>query len=549
MPLWYNKPIELKGHMVFLKQLDMISPLEQKLAEKDKVIAAKDVFIKCLQEEISLLRLQKFGCSADQYVDANQVALFDEKELDELNELNPVDEASTESIEVPAHTRKTNRGKRKPLPNCLERVRIEHKLDDSELIGPDGEQYVKIDESISEQLDIIPQEIKVLQHVRFKYAVKGQEELGVKTAPIKNQAFPKSVASSGLLAHIAQAKYCYHLPLYRQEAIWKELDVHIPRNSMCRWMMEVGERCQPIVEEILEQIKSQNHLHVDETTVTVLDEDNKRVKSDSKSHKGYMWVYTNSDGVVYDYQSTRAGQHASEKLEDFNGYVQTDAYAGYNQLFVAKLNDDQIEQPRKSVGCWAHARRKFTDILKISSKKKNTNAEKIVKLIAKLYQVEKHCFKNDYIHDDRKRYRLEKSKPILDKIKEALDDLVQKTPPQSLLGKAIAYSLNNWSQLIMYLEDGGIPIDNNPAERAIRPFTIGRKNWVFCGNTKGAQTSANLFSLIESAKLYNLKIFDYLKHIFEQLPEAKTAKDIEQLTPKYAHHKLPKLKAKETLKK
>ena len=165
-------------------------------------------------------------------------------------------------------------------------------------------------------------------------------------------------------------------------------------------------------------------------------------------------------------------------------------------------------------------------------------------MIGKLYKIEKHCLENQLTHEERQRYRLEKSKPILDEIKKHLDELQPKTPPQGLLGKATAYTLNNWVQLTNYLRDGCIPIDNNAAERAIRPFTIGRKNWLFAGNTKGAEASANLYSLIESAKLHNLKIFDYLKFVFENIFTAKSAKDFEALTPKYAHENLPKLKEK-----
>ena len=503
-----------------------IQSLEQELANKDKQLLASESKVLYLQEQLQLARAQRFGRSSEQYVIPNQLSLFDE---------GPEIITPEEEIEVPAHTRKTNRGKRKPLPEGLERVRIEYKLDAADLIGPDGEQYIKIGESISEQLDIVPAEVRVLQHVRFKYAVKGKEELGVKTAPITNQAIPKSIASSGLLAHIAQAKYCHHLPLYRQEMIWRSLDVFIPRNSMCRWMLDLGEKCTPIVEELLEQIKSQRHLHVDETTVTVINDNNK--KEGKPSHNGYMWVYTNDEAVVYDYQSSREGIHPFVKLDDFYGYIQTDAYAGYNQLFK--------EGERVSVGCWAHARRKFTDVLKsLSKKRKNTHAEGIIKMIGKLYKIEKFCLENQLTHDEKKRYRLEKSKPILDKIKKHLEELQPKTPPQGLLGKAAAYTLNNWAQLTNYLKDGCIPIDNNPAERKIRPFTIGRRNWTFCGNTKGAEASANLYSLIESAKLYNLKVFDYLKFVFENAATAESAKDFESLTPKYAHTNLPKLKEK-----
>jgi transposase len=274
---------QLKECVISLEE--KLSVQDHKLSIQDQRLLDKDKQIAFMEEEIRLLRIQKFGRSSEQYITPNQLSLFDEKESD-----IPEMEDEPETVEVPGHTRKSNRGKRQPIPENLERVRIEYKLDGAELMGPDGEQYIKIGESISEQLDIVPAEVRVLQHVRFKYAVKNKEELGVKTAPITNQAIPKSMASSGLLAHMAQAKYCHHLPLYRQEMIWRSLDVFIPRNSMCRWMLRLGEKCRPIVDELLEQIKSQKHLHIDETTVTVIDDKNKKADSISPSHNGYMGV-------------------------------------------------------------------------------------------------------------------------------------------------------------------------------------------------------------------------------------------------------------------
>jgi transposase/uncharacterized coiled-coil protein SlyX len=519
--------------------------LEQKLnaqtaliQQKDALISNQQAHITCLTEQLKLARLRQFGRSSERYVDTNQLGLFSEEILPETEDESDQDGTDTlsSSTEVASHTRQKNRGKRTPLPSCLERVRIEHRLEASDLITESGDQYVKIGEEISEQLDIVPATVRVLQNVRFKYAVKGKEELGVKIAPITGQPIPKSVASSGLLAHMVQAKYCHHLPLYRQEQIWNQLEVSIPRNSMARWVLTLGELASPIVEELLEQIKSHKHLHVDETTLTVVNDKNK--KPENPSHTAYMWVYTNNEGVVFDYQSSREGIHACRHLEDYSGYVQSDAYSGYNQLF-------QNTTDRIAVGCMAHARRKFTDILKsLGKKKKNSHAEQIVKVIGKLYKIEAHCSEEQLTDDQRKHYRLEHSEPILKNLKIHLDTLYPKTPPQGLLGKAIAYMLNNWQQLNRYLEDGCIPIDNNAVERKIRPFTIGRNNWMFCQNSKGAKASANLYSLIESAKLYDLKIFDYLKYVFEKLPQAKTEKQFEALTPKYCHHLLPKIKSK-----
>jgi len=513
----------------------------QSLKQKDQVITDQQAQIYSLKESLILARAKRFGRSSEKLVDSPQINLFDEAALPDISNLDQSGEqAAAESKEIAPSTDAKNaqpskpvRGKRQVLPECFERVRIEHTFNDDELITEAGHQYIKIGETISEQLDIVPADVRVIQHVRFKYAVKGREEYGVKVAPITGQPIAKSLASSGLLAHMVQAKYCHHLPLYRQEQIWHQSGIDIPRNSMVRWVMTLGQMAQPVVEQMLEQIKSQNHLHVDETRLTVVDDKNKPI--DQPSHQSWMWVYANAEAVVYDYQSSRAGIHAYQHLEDFRGYIQSDAYSGYNQLY-------QNTKDRIAVGCWAHARRKFTDILKsLGKKKKNSHAEKIVKLIGKLYKIESYCTENRYTDQQRQTYREQHASAVLNEIKSYLEDLYPKTPPKGLLGKSIAYTLNHWQALTRYLEAGYIPIDNNEAERKIRPFTIGRKNWLFCQNSNGAKASANLYSLIESAKLYNLKLFDYLKYVFEQLPQAKSDRDFEQLTPKFAPPSLPRL--------
>ena len=505
---------------------------EQKLmiGDQAKAIEHKDTIISQLEERIQLLSILKFGRSSEKYVLDNdlQMSLFDEDELAGCyvnpDELEDEEEPDQKGTEVAGHTRK-NKGKRKPLPDCLPRVRMEYQLPKEELVGPNGEIYTKIGEDISEQVDIIPQQVQVTQHARFKYAVANHEELGVKIAPMPNQVIPKSIASPGLLAHIAQSKYQYHLPLYRQEEIWKSLDIHLPRNSICRWMLRVGELVAPLIEYQLEEMKLHNHMHIDETTVTVVKDSNK--KADASSHKGYMWAYVNALGVVYDYQSSRSGSILPIMLENFEGTAQSDAFSGYSILGKT----DRIT----SVGCFAHA-------TKAAGKNKaSPTADKAIKIIAKLYKIEKHIKDNGFNTNERYKYRQKYSIPILKELYDFLIEKKPKVPPKSLIGKAINYSLNNWQALYAYTSSGLTSIDNNAAERAIKPFVIGRKNWLFCGNTRSAKAAANIYSLIESAKIHNLKVFDYLKFVFENIQDADTPRKLEQLLPVYACDKLPKM--------
>jgi len=480
-----------------------------------------------LREQVKYLLAKRYGRSSEKFVNPNQMNLFDEDELAELDQSDVVPEEGIE-IEVPAHKRK--RGKRAPLPSYLPTVRVEHTLPDDELVGPNGEQYVKIGEETSKQLDIVPADVRVLEHVRFKYAVKDKEELGVKIAKITGQVIPKSLASSGLLASIVQNKYQYHLPLYRQTQIWKDLEVDIPDNSMSRWMIQLGDAVQPLIDQQLKEIKQHCHVHADETRVTVINE--KDAKVDKGSHGGFMWVCTNQNGTVFQYHPTRAGVHAESMLGDFKGYVQSDAYSGYNILFSG--------EDRKSVGCWAHARRKFTDAAK--SSKKQAAANYVIKEIGRLYKIEKNIKEQELNPDEIYHHRQQYSLLILNTLHDFLKSKQSQVMPKSMLGKAIGYVINNWLELFRYTEDGHLAIDNNEAERSIKPFAVGRKNWLFCGNTQGANAGANLYSLIESAKKFNLKPFDYLKYVFEHIREANTEDKLKALLPVNAQQHLPTLK-------
>ncbi len=508
------------------------SALAQKdsaLAQKDSELAKKDFLISLLEEKYRLAMMRRFARSAENWAKVGQILLFDEAEL--ASDLPPETEA--EVTQIAAHTRQSLPRKRAELPEGLEVVQIIHALPESELIGPNGEHYVEIGREISEKLDVIPMDLRIIQHIRLKYAVKNKEELGVKIAPMPLQLIPKGIASPGLLAHIAQAKYEHHLPLYRQEQIWADLEIRMPRNSMCQWMMAVGEKLGPMLDYLMEDMKLSGYLHADESPVTLLKDPNK--KPDNPSHQGYMWVYANAVGVRYDYRSSREGQHPLEMLENFTGYLQVDGYFGYDNLFKT----GQIIE----VGCMAHARRKFTDIQKSAGKKaKLPVVEHVLNLIAKLYHLEKGFKEQDLNHDQVTQERQQKSQPLLDKLQAYVVEQIKKTPPQGSLGKALQYVLNHWGPLTKYLENGKLDIDNNAAERCIKPFAVGRKNWLFCGNVNGAKAAANIYSLIASAKIHDLKVFEYLKHVFEELPNADTPKKVEALLPKYLAQSHPEFK-------
>lgn len=474
-----------------------------------------------LLEEISLLRAQLYGPKSEKHASADgpqPLCLFDMPEPEE-----PVEEARAH---VPAHDRR-KKG-RKSLPEELPREEILHDIPEDEKVCGCGCELSRIGEETSEQLDITPAKIKVLRHVRPKYACRnceGVEDDGptVRVAPAPAQLIPRSIASPGLLAHILTSKYTDHLPFFRQEKMLVRLGVKISRTSMCSWAMQVAAACQPVLNLLCEELIASDIISGDETPVQVLQEPGR-----SPTAKSYMWVFRRGDPgkqiLIYHYSETRSGSVVREFLCDFKGYVQSDGYSAYGYL--------DHEKDVCHIGCWAHARRKFKDVIKAQGKKRKAGAaDKGLSYIRKLYALEKEARVKEFTVDEIYTMRQRQARPILDKFHTWLSKKSLQTPPKGLLGKAVSYTLNQWERLIGYLEDGRLQIDNNLTENAIRPFVVGRKNWLFSGTPEGAEASALLFSLIETAKANGLEPYAYLRHIFEQLPFASTLEDYEALLP------------------
>jgi len=419
---------------------------------------------------------------------------------------------------VPAHTRK-KRG-RKPLPDKLPRIDIIHELPDGERrCDIDGQQLTEINAVVSEQLDIIPAKIQVIRHIRKQYACPcGQ---CIKTAPLPAQPIPKSMASPGLLAHIAVSKYQDALPLYRQETILQRIGVDIPRATLANWMIQTGKLIQPVVNLLRDQLLGYDLLQMDETTVQVLNEQGKTAQS-----KSYLWLQRGGPPdkpvVLYDYDPGRGAKVPLRLLAGFKGYLQTDGYDGYNAVVATN--------GLTHVGCMAHARRKFSEAAKAQGKnKKKGKAHQGLMLIQKLYRIEKQARR--LTADERYTHRQQQARPRLDELRCWLDQSLPLVPPTSATGKAMHYLRREWEKLVRYLDDGRLEIDNNGAENAIRPFVVGRKNWLFSASVKGVTSSANLYSLIETAKANGLEPYAYLRYLFTALPKAETVEMIEALLP------------------
>lgn len=472
-----------------------------------------------LQEQVRLFTTRQFGRRSEKV--PGQAELFDEAEVAAEAEPDAPDEA--EAAESTASTPAAPRPKpgRKPLPAYLPRVRVEHDLPEADKTCGCGCRKVCIGEQTSEQLDIIPAVVQVIVHARKQYACKACESAPV-IADKPPQPIPKSNAAPGLLAHIAVAKYQDGLPLYRMATIFQRLGIHLPRNTQANWLIRCGELLQPLYNLLQDTLLDSGYLHMDETTVQVLKEPDKPPES-----RSYMWVRKTGDPdrpvVLFDYAASRSGKTAATLLAGYQGYLQTDDYAGYHacgrQAGIVHL------------GCWAHARRKFVDAQKAtpSPKGKVSKAAMAINTIGKLYAIEKRI--QGLPAADKYQQRQADSVPLLDELRQWLDKALQHTLPKGKAGEALRYLDNNWAKLCLYTTDGRLNIDNNPVENAIRPFAIGRKNWLFADSQAGARTSAMLYSLIETAKANRLEPYAYLKALFTQLPMAETVDNIEQLLP------------------
>ena len=473
------------------------------------------------QAAFLLLQKKRFGKSSEK--DAHQGELFDEVEQEAEETVIESTEAESQANLTPkkAPSEKRKKPGRKPLPAHLHREIREYDLSDAEKHCKCGCLKQFISESVSEQLEVEPAKIRVIQHRRKKYACT-QCEGQIKIAPMPPQPIPKSNASPGLLAYVAVAKYQDALPLYRQEAIFKRLGIHLPRNTLANWMIKGSELLQPLYNLLQDRLLSSGYVQMDETPVQVLSEPGREA-----STKSYMWVRKTGDPeqsvILFDYFPSRAGAVIETLLPDYQGFLQTDDYGGYHR---------KGEQPGvHHLGCMAHARRKFVDAEKIADipKGKLGKAGMGVQLIKKLYAIEQRI--KDKTPEEKYQTRQQESRPHLDKIRAWLDDSLPTVVPKSPLGKALAYLHKNWSKLILYLEDGRLNIDNNLTENAIRPFVTGRKNWLFSQSPKGARSSAMLYSMIETAKANGLEPYAYLKILFEKLPAAQNLEDFEQLLP------------------
>lgn len=396
---------------------------------------------------------------------------------------------------------------RMALPADLPRevIVIEPKEDISNL--------TKIGEEITEQLDVTPATFFVRRFVRNKYALPQGE--GVIIGKLPSQPIDKCIAGPGLLAQVIIDKYVDHLPLYRQEQRFSRAGITLAPSTLCNWKSSICNLITPLYDALVKEVLQTNYLHVDETTIKVLDQDKK-----GTTHRGYFWVYHNSHQkiVIFDYRKGRSGEGPSEILNNFKGHLQADGYQVYEDF------DDSAGITL--LHCMAHARRKFSEALQNDKDR----SEYVLQYMQQLYAIEEQARDKKMSFDETYQLRQQQAVPILQHLGKWMKENYLQVTPKSSIGKALAYSIERWEKLCIYTTNGMLRIDNNPVENSIRPVAIGRKNYLFAGSHNAAQESAMIYSMLGTCKMHNINPWEWLKDILTILPDHPINK-IKELLP------------------
>ncbi len=474
---------------ILREMADVMAQERAELAAAKATVQAQTLHIEKLEHRVARLLRVQFGRSSEKMDIAQLRLMFDEVE---------VPDAANDDVPAAAPPKSARKaGARAPIPAHIPRQAVEHQP------GPCpqgcGGTETKIGEDVTEVLDYIPARFRVLRHVRPRVACRTCEQ--IRQAPAVDLPLPKVMASSALLAHLVVSRFVDHQPWYRQSAILRRQGVHIDRDVMSRWARKLAWLLAPIGERLLGYILEAPKIHGDETPVTLLGGKDGLGGQDG-SHTAYFWVYLHdgrSSGdmsppaVAFRFTTGRGGEHPAAHLAGYRGYLQADGYAGYNVLY----RDPKTKAPRGviEVGCWAHSRRKFTDVL---AKTPSPIAAEAVVRIGELFAIERDI--KGAPPGERRRVRQELALPKLQALRPWFETQLGGLASDSNLAKACRYPLNRWAAMIRYCDDGLLEISNNLVENALRGVALGRRNWMFIGSIKGGDASALFYSLVETCK-------------------------------------------------
>ena len=463
-----------------------------------------------LNFELMRLKQWRFGSSSES-MDSAQVQLFDSKLEAVLIAEAKAEDRGADEARKPAQAKR--QAKRQALPSGLER--IEHHYEIEPAVCPQGHALKRIGEEVSEQLDCVPAQFFVHRHIRGKYTCACCQT--VLAAAMPAQVIDKGIPAAGLLAQVIIAKFDDHLPLFRQEEIYRRSGAFIARSSMAGWVGQCGVRLLPLVQAMGKHLLAQGVLHGDETPVKLLQ------PGLGKTHQAYVWAWRSSDlctaekAVVFDFSKSRSGENARRMLQDYGGTLVVDDYSGYKALFA--------QGKVLEAGCWAHARRKFFEAHKLN---RSEIAKQALDRIGLLYDIEREV--KDLDEEARLLIRHTRSKALLVEFKAWLLGQRAQLVKADVTAKAIDYTLRRWDALLVHVDDARVPVDNNAVENVIRPIALGRKNWLFIGSEQAGERAAVLMSLIESAKLNGHDAWAYLKDVLTKLPTWPNSR-IEELLP------------------
>ena len=496
-----------------------------------QMTAEFDEKVQRIYEQITLARRRLFGASSE--TSSAQSRLFDEADVLAADADAAGDHASWDAAKLAADdagadgssagksaqsSSKPARGKRLPLPAELPRVDVIHEIPESQRLCPCGTPMVEIGADISEQLDIVPMQIRVLRHIRKRYACTSGDHAPL-TAPAAAQVLPKSNASHSTIACLIAAKYIDGLPLARLEHVVARAGVRLTRQTMARWVIGTAKALQPLFNLARDTLLSSPLIHMDETPVQVLKEPGRLATT-----KSYMWVQSGGPPgkpvTLFDYKPSRSAAVPQELLAGWSGDLMTDGYRGYDAVVAGGGIEHLV--------CWVHARRRFVEARQVQTKGKRGLADEAIEFIAELYRIESMA---DKPGGDRLLARQTHSKAVLDQLRTWLDHHRPRVVPKTALGEAMAYLDHYWPKLVRFIERADLPLDNNKAENAIRPFVLGRKAWLFSDTQAGANASALIYSLVETAKANRIEPYLWLKRALDGLPTARTADDFEALLP------------------
>jgi transposase len=512
--------------MLFMKLLDNLQNIskeelikillqqDQSILIKDQCILQQKKQIQFLEEQAQAYLLRQFANKSEKF-NISQASFFDEAVLLKSEEKLLSQE---EEITVASYVRNKKTG-RKALPAELPRIPRIYDLTDDEKICGCGCSLTHIKDEKSEQLEYILAKIYVIEHIRKKYACKQCQET-IKLAKQPQAPIPRSIAASGLLSHVLVSKFEDHLPLHRQETILRRIGVDIPRASLSLWVIKCAALMVPLLKLMQDRILTYDVAYADETTTQVLKEPNKGVQA-----KKYLWLFAGGPPhefvYYYHYHPSRSHEVPRNFLEDFAGFLHCDGYGAYDCL-AAKQSGITL------VGCLYHMRRKFVEVAKLMPNKEGV-ATTVIKFIAKLARIEADIKHLDLF--EKHAVRQNQSKVALQELHLYLTNNQPTIPPKSLLGQAVNYALNQWSKMLNFLLDPRLDISNNLSERAIKPFVIGRKGWLFANSVAGAHAAATIFSLVETCKYHGIMPYEYLRYILNILPQCQTIEDYEKLLP------------------